>query len=60
VLILRILALLAAFGIAVSVVSWILTRDRRYLGISWRIAQAAFAIALLLMVFLVGERLIVL
>lgn len=57
-LILRVVALLAAFGIAVGVVSWVFTRDRRYLQISWRIGQAAFAIALLLMVLMVAERLL--
>ena len=59
-LILRIVALLAAIGIAVGVVSWIFTRDRRYLQISWRIAQGAVAVALLLMVLLFGERLLLL
>ncbi|MBK9625919.1 MAG: hypothetical protein KA388_02505 [Rhodocyclaceae bacterium] len=57
-LILRIVALLAAFGIAVGVLSWVFTRDRRYLQISWRIGQAALAIALLLMVLMMGERLL--
>ncbi len=57
-LILRVVALLAALGITVGVVSWIFTRDRRYLQISWRIGQAALAIALLLMVLMVGERLL--
>lgn len=59
-LILRIVALLAAIGITVGVVSWIFTRDRRYLQISWRIAQGAVAVALLLMVLLAGERLLLL
>lgn len=59
-LILRILAVLAAFGITVGVVSWIFTRDRRYLQVTWRIAQAALAVALLLMLFLAGERLFLL
>ena len=59
-LILRIIALLAAIGIAVGVVSWVFTRDRRYLQISWRITQAALAVALLLMVLMAGERLILL
>ena len=59
-LILRIVALLAAIGITVGVVSWILTRDRQYLQISWRIAQVGIAVALLLMVLLAGERLLLL
>ena len=59
-LILRIVALLAAIGITVGVVSWIFTRDRRYLQISWRIAQGAIAVALLLMALLFGERLLLL
>jgi uncharacterized membrane protein len=58
-LILRVVALLAALGITVGVVSWIFTRDRRYLQISWRIGQAALAIALLLMVLMVGERFLI-
>ena len=59
-LILRIIGILAVIGISAGVVSWILTRDRRYLLISWRIAQAALAIALLIMVLMAGERILLL
>ena len=59
-LILRIVGLLAAIGIMAGIVSWIFTRDRRYLQLSWRIGQAALAVALLLMALLAAERLIVL
>lgn len=59
-LILRIIGLLAAIGMTAGIVSWIFTRDRRYLQITWRIGQAALALALLLMVLMATERLIVL
>ncbi len=59
-LILRIIGLLAAIGITAGIVSWIFTRDPLYLRITWRIGQAALALALLLMVLMATERLIVL
>lgn len=59
-LVLRVLGLLAAIGITAGLVSWIFTRDRRYLQISWRIGQAALAVALIVMVLLAGERILLL
>ena len=57
-LVLRVVALLAVIAITAGVVSWIFTRDRRYLRISWRIGQAALAIALLLMVMIILQDVI--
>ena len=59
-LVLRVLGLLAAIGITAGLVSWLFTRDRRYLQISWRIGQAALAVALIVMVLLAGERILLL
>jgi hypothetical protein len=59
-LILRILGVLSVIGISAGLVSWIFTRDRRYLLISWRIAQATMAIALLIMALMAGERILLL
>lgn len=58
-LVLRILALLAVIGIAVSVLAWILSGDRRYLRFSWRIFQVVLALSLVFLGLLFFERLVV-
>lgn len=58
-LVLRILALLAVIGIAVSALAWILSGDRRYLRFSWRIFQVVLALSLVFLSLLFFERLIV-
>lgn len=58
-LVLRIVALLAVIGIAVSALAWILTGDRRYLRVSWRIFQVGLALSLVFLGLLFFERLIV-
>ncbi len=58
-LVLRIVALLAVIGIAVTVLAWILTSDRRYLRFSWRIFQVGLALSLVFLGLLFFERLVV-
>jgi hypothetical protein len=59
-LLLRLLAILAAFAIGASVLGWIFTRDRRYLTFAVRVGKGSLIIALGIMALLGAERLIVL
>ena len=57
--VLRLLALLSAAAIVGSLLSYGLTRDRKYLGWSWLVFRFAVLLGLLAMTFLVLERLAV-
>ena len=59
-LLLRLVAILAVLAIGASVLTWVITRDRRYLALAWRIAKGALIVALAVMGLLAAERLIVL
>lgn len=56
---LRIVGILAAIAIGAGIVAFLFTRDRKYLGFSWRVAKYALIFALLLFALLAFERLIV-
>jgi len=58
-LLLRIIGILAVIAIGAGVVTYLLTGDRRYLGIAGRIAKYALIIALALFALLAFERLVV-
>lgn len=58
-LLLRIVGILAAIAIGAGIVTFLFTRDRKYLGFSWRIAKYALIFALVLFALLAFERLIV-
>lgn len=58
-LLLRIVGILAAIAIGTGIVAFLFTRDRKYLGFSWRIAKFALIFALVLFALLAAERLIV-
>ncbi len=58
-LLLRIVGILAAIAIGAGIVAYLFTRDRKYLGLSWRIAKYALIFALVLFALLAFERLIV-
>lgn len=58
-LVLRIVALLAGIGIAVSMLAWIMSGDRRYLRFSWRIFQVLLALSLVFLGLLFFEHLVV-
>ncbi len=58
-LLLRIVGILAAIAIGAGIVAFLFTRDRKYLGISWRVAKYALIFALVLFALLAFERLIV-
>jgi hypothetical protein len=58
-LLLRIVGILAAIAIGTGIVAYLLTRQKRYLSLSWRIAKYALIFALMLFGLLMVERLIV-
>ncbi|MDP1605962.1 MAG: hypothetical protein Q8L93_04875 [Rhodocyclaceae bacterium] len=58
-LFLRIIGILAVIAIGAGVVTYLLTGDRRYLGLAGHIAKYALILALALFALLAVERLIV-
>jgi hypothetical protein len=58
-LLLRIVGILAAIAIGAGIVAFLFTRDRKYLGFSWRVVKYALIFALVLFALLAFERLIV-
>lgn len=59
-LLLRIIGLLAVIAIGAGIVAYLLTRQRRYLTLSWQIAKYALIFSLVLFALLAFERLVVL
>jgi len=58
-LLLRIVGILAAIAIGAGIFAYLFTRDRKYLGYSWRIAKYSLIFVLVLFALLAFERLIV-
>lgn len=58
-LILRIIGILTAITIGSAVVAWLVTRDRRYLSLAWRVSKGAIVVALAIFALLIAERLLV-
>ncbi len=58
-LVLRILILLVAIAIGVTVMSWVFTGNRKYLRAAWRIFQFGLVVALGFLALLFFERLLV-
>ena len=59
-LILRLIAVLVAIGIAGSLLAFVFTRDRRYLAWGWRLFRYAIIVALVFFALLILERVFVL
>lgn len=59
-LLLRIAGVLVAITIGAGLVAFLLTRDRRYLRLSWQVAKYAAVFVLLLLALMFLERVIVL
>ncbi|MDO8788676.1 MAG: hypothetical protein Q7J42_11450 [Sulfuritalea sp.] len=59
-LLLRIVGILTAITIGSGIVAWLVTRDRRYLVLSARVAKAALIFSLVVLVLMAAERLIIL
>ncbi|MBX3680423.1 hypothetical protein [Cognatazoarcus halotolerans] len=58
-LILRLLAVLAAIGIVLSVGAFFLKGERRYLDLAWRIFRYALIVALVFFALIALERVLV-
>lgn len=58
-LVLRVLVLLAAIAIGVTVLCWVFTGNRKYLRVAWRIFQFGLVVALGFLALLFFERLLV-
>lgn len=58
-LIMRLVAVLVAIGIAGSVLAFVFTRDRRYLALGWRLFRYAIVVALVFFALLIVERVFV-
>lgn len=54
---LRLIGFLLLIAIGVSLLTFVFTRDRRYLTFAWRVLISGFAIAAITLVFLLAERL---
>ncbi len=59
-LLLRIAGVLVAITIGAGIVAFLLTRDRRYLRISWQVTRYAVIFALVVLSLMFLERVIVL
>ncbi|MDA8261135.1 MAG: hypothetical protein M0Z99_36770 [Betaproteobacteria bacterium] len=59
-LLLRIVGILTAITIGSGIVAWLITRDRRYLVLSGRVAIGALIFTLAVLVLMAAERLIIL
>jgi hypothetical protein len=58
-LLLRIVGILAVIAIGTGILAYLLTGQRRYLSLAWRVAKYALIFALVLFALLAFERLIV-
>ncbi len=59
-LLLRIVGILTAITIGSGILAWLITRDRRYLVLSGRVAVGALIFSLAVLVLMAAERLIIL
>ena len=57
---LRAVGLLAAVGLGVLVLVYLITGERRYLAWAWRLFQVSLGVVLAFLLLLFGERLLVL
>ncbi len=56
---LRVVGMLAAVGLGVLVLMFLVTGERRYLGWAWRLFQVSLGVVLAFLLLLFGERLVV-
>jgi hypothetical protein len=59
VLLVRLLGLFAAIGLAVSVLLYMVTGERKYLRFAWRLFKYALFLILVILLMLLLERLLV-
>jgi hypothetical protein len=60
VLVVRLVGLLVAIGLAVSVLLWLATGQRKWLTLAWRLFKVALIVVVLILLLLFGERLVLL
>ncbi len=58
-LLVRIVGVLAAIGLGILILLYLISGDRRYLGYAWRLFQVCLGVVLVALLLLFGERLLV-
>jgi hypothetical protein len=58
-LLLRVIGLLAAIALAVSVLLYMLSGERKYLGFAWRVFKYSLFVVVLILLLFASERLLV-
>jgi hypothetical protein len=58
VLLVRIIGLLTAIALGTSVLLWLMTGERKWLAVAWRIFRVAVFVVLLILLLFLGERLL--
>jgi len=58
VLLVRIIGLLTAIALSTSVLLWLMTGERKWLTLAWRIFRVAVFVVLLILLLFLGERLL--
>jgi len=58
VLLLRIIGLLSAIALGTSVLLWLMTGERKWLTLAWRIFSVVVFVVLLILLLFLGERLL--
>jgi len=58
VLLVRIIGLLTAIALGTSVLLWLMTSERKWLTMAWRIFRVAVFVVLLILLLFLGERLL--
>jgi hypothetical protein len=58
VLLVRIIGLLTAIALGTSVLLWLMTSERKWLTMAWRIFRVAIFVVLLILLLFLGERLL--
>ena len=57
-LLVRIIGLLTAIALGTSVLLWLMTSERKWLTMAWRIFRVAIFVVLLILLLFLGERLL--
>ena len=58
-LLLRVIGLLAAIGLGVSVLMYMLSGERKYLRFAWQLFKYSLFVVVLILLLFLGERLLV-
>ena len=57
-LVLRVIGFLLLIAIGASLVTYLLTRNRRYLSVAWQVLKYGMVMAIIVLTFLLFERLV--